>query len=168
MNSILHFFQSYLLDFSSLAASGKRLFQISSPLHEEILAHFLQGLTFRELFHLCHLLPTFDIALNSFILSHALSLELYFTVVTFECPLFQQIQVMFLQCFCVKCQAAESILYCRSSFLTAASSGPSYCLFRVWEWGRGRTQGNYFYLAEAFVLEKPWCSWMSPEMQGCC
>lgn len=131
MNSILQFLQSYLLDFSSLAASGKRLLQISSPLHEEILAHFLQGLTFPEPFHLCHLLPTFDIALNSFILSHALTLELSFTLVTFEPLLFHQIQVMFPQCFCVSCQAAESTLYCQSSFLTAASSGPSYCLFRV-------------------------------------
>lgn len=103
MNPILQFLQNYLLDFSSLAASGKRLFQISSPLHEEILTQFLQGLTFPELFHLCHLLPTFDTALNSFVPSHEFSLELCDSV-TSEFPLSRQIRVMFAQCFCARCQ----------------------------------------------------------------
>lgn len=130
MDSTLQFLQSYLLDFSSLASSGKRLFEISSPLREEILARFLQGLTFPELFHLCHLLPTFATALNSFVPSHELSFELRDSV-TSESPLSQQIQVMFAQCFCVRCQAAESVSYCLNSFLTAAPSGPNYCLCSV-------------------------------------
>lgn len=100
----------------------------------DTLPQFLQGLTFPKFFHLCHLLPTFDIALNSFVPSHEFSLALCFTSVTSESPLSQQIQVMFAQ-YCVRCQAAESVLYSLNSFLTATSSEPSYCLFRVW--GRG-------------------------------
>lgn len=62
------------------AASGKNMFHISSSLHQEIFAQLLQGLTFPELFHLCHLLLTFDIALNRFISSHKFSLRALFSL----------------------------------------------------------------------------------------
>lgn len=145
------------------AASGKSMFQISSSLHEEIPTQFLPGLTFPELFRLCHLLSTFDTALNSLISSHEFSLELCFTMVTSESPLSQRIQVMFAQC-----QAAESVLSCLNSSFTATSSGPSSGLLGMWQRGRGRTRGNYFSLAEALVLEEPWCSWMSLDLSGGC
>lgn len=104
MNTVLQFLQSsiYLIFFFP-GCLWQEAVQISSPLHEEILAQFLQGLTFPELFHLCHLLSTFDIALNSFVPSHEFSLVLCFTSVTSESPLSQQIQVMFAQHFHVRC-----------------------------------------------------------------
>lgn len=115
-----------------------------------------------------HLLPMFDTALNSFIPCHEFSLELCFLLVTSESPLSRWTQVVFAQCFCARCQAAESVLCCLNSFLTATSSGPSPALLGMWQWGRGRTRGNCFSLAEALVLDEPWCSWTSLELRGGC
>lgn len=49
-----------------------------------------------------------------------------------------------------------------------APSSQQQLLPGMWQWGRGRAPGNCFSLAEAPVLEEPWCSWMSLELWGGC
>lgn len=78
-------------------------------LQEEILTQFLQGLTFLQLFRLCHLLPTFDTTLSSCVLLFLFFLpflEFCFTSVTSETSLPANTCHVY-QHFHERCQAAK-------------------------------------------------------------